>query len=165
MKTIVSFLLIFLGFLLPAHAQVLSNQVIGSGGGHLSNNTVSLDWTLGEPVIQTFENNETILTQGFHQVYYKITEIKELKSEAIQTKVYPNPASDWVNIKITGTKDSKTVIQLYDLNGTCVYSKKLAPCEYIEEKLDLSDLPEQVYILKIFSGKEHACSYKIRKIK
>jgi len=49
--------------------QVKAQQVIASSGGYYEGETVSLSWTLGEPVTETFSGGGVILTQGFQQPY------------------------------------------------------------------------------------------------
>ncbi len=67
MKKSLSFLLIiafaFLSF------QAKAQQVIASAGGYYESENISLSWTLGEPVIETFSGGGLILTQGFQQPY------------------------------------------------------------------------------------------------
>ena len=49
------------------NAQTLSKDVISSGGDFLSNNSYSISSTIGESVVETFNNNGYFLTQGFQQ--------------------------------------------------------------------------------------------------
>jgi hypothetical protein len=49
--------------------QTNAQQVIASAGGYSVGETVSLSWTLGEPVTETFSGGGIILTQGFQQPY------------------------------------------------------------------------------------------------
>ena len=67
MKKILSFLFIiafaFLSF------QAKAQQVIASAGGYYEGENISLSWTLGEPVTETFSAGGVILTQGFQQPY------------------------------------------------------------------------------------------------
>jgi hypothetical protein len=46
-----------------------AQQVIASAGDYFEGNDISISWTLGEPVIETFQGNDLILTQGFQQPY------------------------------------------------------------------------------------------------
>ncbi len=55
----------FIAFSLTSTAQ----QVTASAGGFYEGENISLSWTLGEPVIKTFEGGGAILTQGFQQPY------------------------------------------------------------------------------------------------
>jgi len=49
--------------------QAKAQQVIATSGGYYENDNLSLSWTLGEPVIETFNSGGLILTQGFQQPY------------------------------------------------------------------------------------------------
>ncbi len=46
-----------------------AQQVIASAGGYYEGDNISISWTLGEPVIETFVGEDIILTQGFQQPY------------------------------------------------------------------------------------------------
>ena len=48
-------------------AQTLSKDVISSGGDYVSNNSYSISSTIGESVVETFNNSGYFLTQGFQQ--------------------------------------------------------------------------------------------------
>ena len=47
--------------------QTNAQQVIATSGGYYQNENISLSWTVGEPVIETFTAGDVILTQGFQQ--------------------------------------------------------------------------------------------------
>jgi len=67
MKTrkILPIIILSLTFSLQIHSQ----QVVSSAGGFYQNDIISVSWTLGETVIETFEGSDLILTQGFQQPY------------------------------------------------------------------------------------------------
>ena len=90
-------LLLLLSFPLIILGQVTTPSLISSSGDYYSNNNVNMDFSIGEIVIETHQNNE-ILTQGFHQEILKIhTGLSELN---LVTKVYPNPTSDFVIVEL-----------------------------------------------------------------
>ncbi len=60
------FLLTISGLILFAN-QTNAQQVIATSGGYYENENISLSWTVGEPVIETFTAGDVILTQGFQQ--------------------------------------------------------------------------------------------------
>jgi hypothetical protein len=64
----VFFLPIFIVFALIAF-KGKTQQVISASGGHFENENISMSWTVGEPVIETFADADFILTQGFQQPY------------------------------------------------------------------------------------------------
>ncbi len=45
--------------------QAKAQQVVATAGGYYEGDNLSLSWTLGEPVIETFNSGGLILTQGF----------------------------------------------------------------------------------------------------
>jgi len=49
--------------------QAKAQQVVATAGGYYEGENLSLSWTVGEPVIETFNSGELILTQGFQQPY------------------------------------------------------------------------------------------------
>ncbi len=63
-----SFLFIIIAFTVIA-ANVEAQQVISTSGGHYQTENISMSWTVGEPVIETFAGTDVILTQGFQQPY------------------------------------------------------------------------------------------------
>lgn len=48
---------------------IKAQQVIASAGGYYQNENLSVSFSIGEPVIATFQSNDIILTQGFQQPY------------------------------------------------------------------------------------------------
>jgi hypothetical protein len=49
--------------------QAKAQQVVATAGGYYEGETLSLSFTVGEPVIETFAYGDLILTQGFQQPY------------------------------------------------------------------------------------------------
>ncbi|MBK9148716.1 MAG: DUF285 domain-containing protein [Flavobacteriales bacterium] len=62
--------LLTLGLLMAncaANAQSASPTVVATTGGTGTAGNMTLDWTLGEPMVTTLDNGQLVLTQGFHQ--------------------------------------------------------------------------------------------------
>ena len=137
--------------------QVTSPSLISSSGDSYSNSNVNMDFSIGEVVIETHQNNE-ILTQGFHQGVLKIqTGVSELD---FVTKVYPNPTTNIVIVELE--KDISGEILIYDINGKLMISDKLDN-ERIKQ-FDFSKFSQGNYLLHI-NIKDKLDIYKIQKIK
>ncbi len=67
MKNSIFFLLAFACLIITPTLN--AQQVISSGGGHFEGSQLSVNWTIGEPVTETFTGNDVILTQGFQQPF------------------------------------------------------------------------------------------------
>ena len=150
MKQII--IIFFVVFSLNTFSQQLSPEVIASAGDHFENGDISLSWTLGEPVIATFEGNY-ILTQGFHQDLYIITAIDEIKIDNISIDIYPNPTPNFVNIKINSEKqiNGDCFIQLYDANGRLIKEEK-SNSSNNTIKWNLQSFERSHYIIKVVYG-------------
>jgi len=149
------FLLLFSPLLV--FGQVTSPSLISSSGDSYSNSNVNMDFSIGEVVIETHQNNE-ILTQGFHQEILQIsTGISELD---IVTKVYPNPTTNIVVVELE--KDISGEVLIYDINGKLMLSDKLDN-ERIKQ-FDFSKFSQGNYLLHI-NIKNKQDIYKIQKIK
>ncbi|MEC9209748.1 MAG: T9SS type A sorting domain-containing protein [Bacteroidota bacterium] len=152
-----SFLFLLLFSPLLVFGQVTSPSLISNSGDSYSNNNVNMDFSIGEIVIETHQNNE-ILTQGFHQEILQIsTGISELD---LVTKVYPNPTSDFVIVELEN--DNTGEILIYDINGKLMLSDKLN--NERKKQFDFSKFSQGNYLLHI-NIKDKRDIYKIQKIK
>lgn len=100
-------------------AQSISPEVIASAGEHFDNGTTQLSWTLGEVVIDTYDNGTNILTQGFHQTQLTVTSVEESLSD-VRMNMYPNPTSEFLNIEL-GNNEKDINLQLFDMSGKLVH--------------------------------------------
>ena len=149
------FFLLFSPFLV--FGQVTSPSLVSSSGDSYSNSNANMDFSVGEIVIETHQNNE-ILTQGFHQEILQIsTGVLELN---VVTKVYPNPTTNIVVVELE--KEISGEILVYDINGKLMLSDKLDN-ERIKQ-FDLSKFSQGNYVLHI-NVKNKQDVYKIQKIK
>ena len=76
-------------------------------------------------------------------------------------KLYPNPTTGIINIVIEGYREQNLTIEVLNITGKLVYSKQLENMKVIMmEKIDLSDQPKGIYILKLHNYK----TVKVRKV-
>jgi hypothetical protein len=150
-----SFLIILtLIFGISAYSQTLLKQdVISSAGGFNTASGISISWTLGETIIPTFTStdNTLILTHGFQQQLI-ITAIEENLGPLVDVSVFPNPASDNVNIRFGEPLDSEVRLMVVSSQGKPVRSVVIEPTT-VEKQINLQDLPSGVYYLRMTKGK------------
>ncbi len=90
-----------------------------------------------------------LYSSKFWQPAVGINEIEDNSSKYLSLNVYPNPASDIINISITADNDGNAQLSIYDLSG-----KLLVDTEKVIVKgentlsLDISFLKNGTYILK-----------------
>jgi hypothetical protein len=118
MKQSITLLCIIVCFSSLLKAQQLSQSLITTSGDIYATQSMSLSWSLGEVVTETFTADNLTLTQGFQQVSDAETAIKPTISESQSSTIYPNPAKSYFNLSI----ESKVIgnlhnASIYDLNG------------------------------------------------
>lgn len=83
--------------LLMLTVNVNAQQVIASAGGYFENDNISLSWTVGEPVTETFAGVDLILTQGFQQPYnFYITQLLNIPAGWSGVSLYVDPVNKGV---------------------------------------------------------------------
>lgn len=146
--------LIFLAMLFTLSAESQYKQdVIASAGGYNTATGVSISWTLGETIIPTFtsSDNTLILTHGFQQQLI-VTAVEENLEDLVEITVYPNPASDNVNIKFTEAITNELNLTIISSQGKPVKSM-IIEATTLEKQINLQELPAGVYYLKLTKGK------------
>jgi hypothetical protein len=152
MKKIIVISICLFAFI-SARTQSLSPEVISSAGDYYVSSNVTLSWTLGEPVIETFSSTGNILTQGFQQPTYSVTAIDDKPGsdgESTQINVYPNPATDLLNVDLISAPKDGLLIQMYDLNGKVIIDKQVQSTP-AQKQLDVSRIARGNYILRFVS--------------
>ena len=151
-------LLILLCLPMIGFGQVTSPSVVSSSGDSYSNGNIMMDFTLGQIVIETYTNSNTILTQGFHQGDLKVT--TSVVNLDIKTKIYPNPTTNFIIIELE--KNVNAELLVYDINGKIVIKDKLN--EEQKKQLDFSFLNQGNYLLHINIADKQSV-YQINKSK
>jgi len=78
-------------------SQAKAQQVIAPAGGYFQSDNLLLSFTLGEPVIETFQNDELTLTQGFQQPYnFYLQQILNIPAGWSDVSTYLDPLNKGV---------------------------------------------------------------------
>jgi hypothetical protein len=65
----------------------------------------------------------------------------------ISLKVYPSPATDFINIEITPVDTGRLILELYNSSGVKVLNK-VAVYQPVMQ-VNVSDIPSGIYFLKV----------------
>ncbi len=151
-RLIISLLAIF--SVITASGQI-KQEVIASAGGYsvvgTAPNSFSISWTLGETIIPVFTNGDLVITHGFQQQMI-VTTIEENLDIAINLKVFPNPASEVVNIQFQEPVDGAITVSVLDSQGKLV-KRDIIESTIVEKQINLQDFPAGVYYLRLTRGK------------
>lgn len=148
------FLLIFISNY--TFCQKLSPEVISSAGDVSKTASVSLEWTLGETVIESSKTADKHYTQGFHQSYIKVTSIFPANNESLASDynmiVFPNPVEAILEIKVSSENLPQDKIGKVNLFLIDILGQQLSVQKTNEKSgstfLDMTGLPSGVYFLK-----------------
>lgn len=94
-----------------------SQEVLSSQGESYSNASGSVDFTIGEVVINTGTDGNNDITQGFHQTNWNFLGLDD-QNPSIEVSIFPNPLEKYLNIQ-TGAFTGMNYI-MYDANGRIV---------------------------------------------
>lgn len=124
-----------------------SQELICSAGDVFSNSSVQMEWSLGEPAIDTYSGETLLLTQGFHQ-----PDTKMIRDENITISVHPNPFDMFLVIEIQELESENMYCLMIDVSGKIVrivHNLK----EYNE--IVTSEMSDGIYLLRLFDSKSH----------
>jgi hypothetical protein len=155
------FILIASLFVINAVAQTSKQEVISSAGGYYTATGITLSWTLGETIIPCYTTSGLILTHGFQSVLRTVI-VEENIEAPVKVTVYPNPASDYLNISFAEPLDAEVNLMLIDAQGK-LFKTQLIEATASEVQLNFQDLPSGVYLLKLTKGK-FSNIYKVVKL-
>lgn len=139
-------LLLFVMWICNISAQSSSPEVIASAGETYQGNAMRIDWTLGELSVTTIQNSSQQITQGFHQPSYTVTSVNEIPQEVGEIKVYPNPTSNKIDMKLSFEQARDVKIKLIDMNGKVFWSIEQNGNQ-IEQTKDLTNLTNGNYFI------------------
>jgi hypothetical protein len=148
-------------------AQSLSPYVVASTGNFKITGGFSLSSTVGEPVTTTVAAGNFILTQGFQQQSLKGVGVQNVAMGNLDIRVFPNPATEEVNVLIFSPDASATMVKLFDVLG-----RELAvPASIINEgtqkqfTLHLTQLSASMYFIAVYDLINHTTqTIKIQKV-
>ena len=150
-KEIVFLLLVLFSFWGSLFSQQLSHQVLVPVAGVASDGTLNYSQTIGETVVEIVSGSDYIFTQGFQQPGIKLSEEKAPPGNGV--KVYPNPATDYVRIELFGEVARSFLIEIMNITGTTIRSKRLVfPTQYWNiEELPVHEMMNGIYFIRITS--------------
>ncbi|MEY3678318.1 MAG: hypothetical protein RI924_459 [Bacteroidota bacterium] len=132
-------------------AQLIADRASISSGGTAAalNASYTFQSTVGEAVVQTIQNGDLLLTQGFQQPEPLIQQV----AIPFNIKVYPNPAVD--QVKIAFYLDAPAWIRFVLINNAGQIIRDLPgtwyPSGFQEVPFDVQ-VPAGLYLLSFYLG-------------
>jgi hypothetical protein len=153
-KTTTSIILILLCFFIKTS---FGQEVVSTQGDSYSNVFGSIDFTIGEAIINTVSDGTHTLTQGFHQSKWSVVGITEHLPD-YDANVFPNPTEDILNIQ--ASKFEEVSYLLYDVQGKLIKENKLNAGNTV---LYLSEIAAGRYTLILTKNYQKLKTFKLIK--
>jgi len=136
---------------------VSAQEVVSTQGDSYTNSSGSIDFTLGEVVINTGTDGSNDLTQGFHQTNWNFVSIED-HVPSYEAIIFPNPTSEILTIR-TSTFENVTYA-LYDAQGKLVIQDKLSS---VQTPIQVSQLAPGAYSLILNNDAQNLKTFQLIK--
>jgi len=124
-------LVIIVSFIsISCFSQSVTPAVVNVAGGNSQNGYYQFEWSVGEmALINQMESrpNLFVLTNGFLQPYMLNPAVNDVKDHfgTDEIKVFPTPASSYIEVDLFTRQQGRLKICLYDAIGQKIYSTEL----------------------------------------
>ena len=132
-----------------------------TAGGEASGSGGTSSYSIGQLVYTTNQGITGSISQGVQQSFIieAITGLDEL-GISLNLTAYPNPATDFIQLKVESEMLTDISYQLYDMQGKMLGSNKLTE---IKTELDMTGFSPATYILKVIQKNTDIKTFKIIK--
>jgi hypothetical protein len=151
--------LFFFSFgLLTANAQ----EAIITAGGDASSSDGTVAYSIGQIVYTTNIGSSGSVAQGVQQAFEisVLEELPKIKGISLVISAYPNPTTDFLNLKVERYEDRNLSYQLFDVNGKIIETKKL---KSEQTSISMRNLAPATYFINIIQNNKKVKTFKIIK--
>jgi hypothetical protein len=139
------------------HAQ----ETVPATGGDATGSGGSSSYTVGQVVYTTNTGTNGSVAQGVQQPYEISTTVGINETTInLEMSVYPNPTTNYLQLKVDSEKLENLNFQLIDLQGKVIENKKVTASSTI---LKMEALPKAIYFLNVTKGNQLIKTFKVIK--
>jgi hypothetical protein len=141
---------------------IKAQQAISASGGNGSGSGGSVSYTVGQVVYSTNTGTNRVISEGVQQPFEIsiATGIEEAIGITLEIAVYPNPATDFVILKIENYDLQNLNYYLYNNNGILLDNSKILSGE---TNIQMNTMLPATYFLKVTDGNKVVKTFKIIK--
>ena len=138
-----------------SNAQSIAPSVFNAAGASFKQGYYQFEWSIGELSLigeMTSSNNSFVITNGFIQpfIQYPARDNSNNNFDNDEIKIFPNPASSYVEINFLTKQKGRITLSFYDGAGKKIYT---ATDWYygvgMIKRIPVSKLPNEVYMLHV----------------
>ena len=150
-----------LGLAVSLHAQ---EAITSAGESAKAGTMLTVSWSIGEVMTETFAQQTFKLTQGVQQPKTAIKVISSSPEIPVGYRIsaYPNPANDFIVVAIANEKEAMypLTLKVFDANSKLLFTKQVTANE---TNIPVSNLPAGIYLLQLTDKKNNVQTFKIIK--
>ena len=142
-----------------------AQNTVPATGGNATGSGGSASYSVGQVVYTTNTGTNGSVAQGVQQPYEItiVTRLEEAKGINLSCSAYPNPTTDFLNLKVdpsTTVSIQSMNYQLFDITGKLLDTKNITSNE---TSIITSNLLPATYFLKIIQNNKEVKTFKIIK--
>jgi hypothetical protein len=150
------------------HAQSIGPSTLNSAGGSANISGNTYEYSIGEmAVVSTNTAGSITITHGVLQpMPNKADGISDIEFAKLNLNIYPNPASNEINIAITNSDISITGLQLFDVTGKMIINDANPKLKNGIYNLPIATYANGNYVLRVlsdFKNNLHQSAFTITK--
>lgn len=150
-----------IAILLLSTASLIGQESVNSSGGSAAGTGGDVSYSVGQVTYSYYSTGSGSISQGVQQTYEisQTSGTNEIAKE-LELSIYPNPTSDYLELKIGIIEITRMEYRLIDSKGTLIDSKELVESE---TKFDFNHLTPSTYFLQVSQNNELIKTFKIVK--
>jgi hypothetical protein len=141
-----------------------AQESVSATGGNATGSGGTASYSVGQVAYQTHTGTSGSVAEGVQQPYEisVVTAIEETQGINLSVMAYPNPATDYIKLRIDEFDIANLFYHVYDMNGKLLQNEKITGCQ---TSIVMSHLVPATYLVKVMQGKREVKTFKIIKTK
>jgi hypothetical protein len=153
--------LMSVAFLLLGLEGLQAQETVPATGGDATGAGGSSSYTVGQVVYTTNTGTNGSVAQGVQQPYEISTTVGINETSInLELSVYPNPTTNYLQLKVESEKLENLNFQLIDLQGKVIENKKVSATT---STIKMETLPKAIYFLNVTDNNQVVKTFKIIK--
>ncbi len=139
-----------------------AQQAVSAAGGNAKGSGGNVSFTSGQTSYTSLASNSGTVAEGVQMPFeiHIVTNLDPAREITLECEAYPNPASDYLILKIHREQIENMRYQLIDLNGKVLEEAFIGDAETI---ITLKHHKPTNYFLKILDNSAEVMTFKITK--
>ena len=139
-----------------------AQESIPTTGGDASGSGGIISYSVGQVVYSTSTGANGSVAQGVQQPYeiYVVSGIEQANGINIKCIVYPNPVTDYLQLKVENYQFNNLAYQLFDTDGKMIKTEKIIT---VETKINTENIVQGSYLLRLIENDKAIKTFKIIK--